>query len=89
MDIDGDELFQYAVLHATALIGEAASRLSLESRLGHADIPWGDIIGTRNRIIHGYEQVKLDIVRAIATEKTVLLLENLEPLVPPPPESNT
>jgi uncharacterized protein with HEPN domain len=88
-DLDGDELFQYAVLHATALIGEAASRLSLESRQGHADIPWGDIIGTRNRIIHGYDQVKLDIVWAIATEKIVLLLENLEPLVPPPPESNT
>jgi len=88
-DLDGDELLQYAVLHATALIGEAASRLSLDFRQARSEIPWGDIIGTRNRIIHGYDQVKLDIVWAIATEKIVLLLESLEPLVPPPPESNT
>jgi uncharacterized protein with HEPN domain len=88
-DLDGDELLQYAALHATALIGEAASRLSLEFRQNHAEIPWRDIIGTRNRIIHGYDQVKLDVVWAIATEKITLLLENLEPLLPPPPESNT
>jgi uncharacterized protein with HEPN domain len=88
-DLDGDELFQYAVLHATALIGEAACRLSLEFRQAHSEIPWGDIIGTRNRIIHGYDQVKLDIVWAIATEKIVLLLEYLERLVPSPPELNS
>ena len=88
-DLDRDELFQYAALHATALIGEAASRLSLEFRQAHAAIPWGDIIGTRNRIIHGYDNVKLDVVWAIATEKVDLLLGQLEPLLPPPPESNT
>ena len=55
-DLDRDELLQYAALHATALIGEAANRLSAEFRQAHPEIPWGDIIGTRNRIIHGYDQ---------------------------------
>jgi uncharacterized protein with HEPN domain len=87
-DLDSDELLRSAVLYVIALIGEAASRLSEPFRLAHPDIPWGDIIGTRNRIIHGYDQVKLEIVWAIASEKVVLLLEQLEPLVPQPPESN-
>jgi uncharacterized protein with HEPN domain len=87
-DLDGDELLQFAVLHATALIGEAASRLSLEFRQDHPEIPWREIIGTRNRIIHGYENVKLDIVWDIAATKAVLLIEQLEPLLPPMPESD-
>jgi uncharacterized protein with HEPN domain len=88
-DLDHDELFQYAALHATALIGEAASRLSLEFRQATSVIPWREIIGTRNRIIHGYDQVKLDVVWAIATEKVAVLLEQLEPLLSQPPEANT
>jgi uncharacterized protein with HEPN domain len=85
-DLDSDDLLCYAVLHATALIGEAATRLSDAFRQAHPEIPWSDIIGTRHRIIHGYEQVKLDIIWTIATQKVVLLLEQLEPLVPQPPE---
>jgi uncharacterized protein with HEPN domain len=88
-DLDRDELLQFAVLHATALIGEAASRLSLEFRQDHSEVPWREIIGTRNRIIHGYENVKLDTVWDIAATKALLLIEQLEPLLPPTPESNT
>ena len=87
-DLDDDELLQYAVLHAIALIGEAANRLSPEFRQAHSDIPWGDIIGARNRIIHGYDRIKLEVIWGIATENVKLLLENLEPLLPQPPESN-
>jgi uncharacterized protein with HEPN domain len=86
-DLDRDELLQYAMLHAIALIGEGATRLSVEFRQAHPSVPWRDIIGTRNRIIHGYENVKLDIVWAIATEKVELLLEQSEPLLSPSPES--
>jgi uncharacterized protein with HEPN domain len=52
-ELERDELLQYAVLHAIALIGEGATRLSDEFRQAHDVIPWRDIIGTRNRIIHG------------------------------------
>ena len=38
-DLDHDDLLLYAVLHATALIGEAATRLSLEFRQDHPQIP--------------------------------------------------
>jgi uncharacterized protein with HEPN domain len=85
-EFDHDDVLQYAILHAIALIGEAATRLSPEFRQTHGEIPWRDIIGTRNRIIHGYDQVNLDIVWDIATTKVSLLLEQLEPLLPSPPE---
>ncbi len=87
-ELQRDEVLQYAVLHATALIGEAATRLSPEFRQANSEIPWGDMIGTRNRIIHGYAHVKLEIVWEIATTKVGLLLEQLEPQLPKPPESN-
>src|SRR5271166_4221296 len=76
-ELQNDELLQFAVFHAIALIGEAATRLSPEFRQAHSEIPWRDIIGTRNRIIHGYEKVKLDIVWEIATVKAGQLLEQL------------
>lgn len=84
-DLDRDDLLLYAVLHATALIGEAATRLSPEFRQDHPEIPWREIIGTRNRIIHGYDTVKIDIIWDIAATKVELLLGQLEPLLPPEP----
>ncbi len=58
-DLDRDELLQYATLHAIVLIGDGANRLSVEFQQAHPEIPWKDVIGTRNRIIHGYDNVKL------------------------------
>ena len=71
-ELEADEQLQYAVLHAILLIGEAASRLSPEFRQTASSIPWGEIIGTRNRIIHGYDRVKLDVIWDIATNKVQL-----------------
>jgi|SRR5271157_3013482 len=88
-DLDEDLMLQFAVLHAIAIIGEAANRLSPEFRQAHLTIPWGEVIGTRNRIIHGYNDVKLDIVWDIAAAKIHPLLEELEPLLPKPPEATS
>ena len=74
---DADTQLQYAVLHAIAIIGEAANRLSPSFRSLHPSIPWGDIIGTRNRIIHGYDLVNLDMIWQIATEKVTLILAEM------------
>lgn len=80
---------QFAVLHAIAIIGEAANRLSPDFRQVHRTIPWADIIGTRNRIIHGYNDVKLDVIWKVAVEKIHPLPEELEPLLPEPPEATS
>ena len=61
-DLERDEVLQLAVVRAVELVGEAASRVSQKVRSQNPDIPWQDIIGTRNRLIHGYDRVDLGIV---------------------------
>ena len=49
-----DEKTQDAVIRNLEIIGEAATKLSPELKTKHDEIPWGDIAGMRNRLIHGY-----------------------------------
>jgi uncharacterized protein with HEPN domain/predicted nucleotidyltransferase len=51
---------KFFVVHQVQTIGEAASRLSEELRLQHADIPWKEIISMRNKIVHGYHDVDIE-----------------------------
>ena len=50
------------------VIGEAANRVSNPFQEMHPNIPWASLIGTRNVIVHGYDQVKLQIVWEIIKE---------------------
>lgn len=65
---EGETAFMYdrktqdAVIRNLEIIGEAANKLSLELHSSQPDIPWADIIGMRNRLIHGYLTVDLNIV---------------------------
>ncbi len=56
-------LVQDAVIRRFLIIGEATKQLSAEIRAAHPEIPWGDIVGMRNRLIHVYFEVDLDRVR--------------------------
>ena len=78
-DLERDELLQYAALHAIALIGEAATRLSPDFLQAHPEIPWRDIIGTRHRIIHGYDQVKLNGPTALLRDARLGSGRSLQP----------
>lgn len=44
------------------IIGEAASHITRNAREANTQLPWDDIIGMRNRLIHGYFDVNLDVV---------------------------
>ena len=57
-----DKLKQYAIVRAIEIIGEAAKNLSQSFKNNHPQVNWKDIIGTRDRIIHHYFGVDLDIV---------------------------
>lgn len=58
----GDELIQDGVIRNLEIIGEAVAKLSPELKARHSDVPWGEIAGMRNRLIHGYISVNLEIV---------------------------
>lgn len=79
-DLD-DYLIANGVRHAIALIGEAASQVSDETRQQHAHIEWKNIIGMRNFVIHHYHRVSLDVVWDTATRSVNTLVTQLASIV--------
>ncbi|MGH8906009.1 MAG: HepT-like ribonuclease domain-containing protein [Egibacteraceae bacterium] len=51
-----------AILRRLAIIGEAAAQLGAAERALAADVPWGDIIGLRNRVAHDYDEIDWAII---------------------------
>lgn len=82
-DFQEDVLFQDGVIRRIEIIGEAARRLASETRIGLPQIPWGDIIGMRNRIIHEYDRIDLEIVWDVVHNDLPPLIAELEKIVPP------
>ncbi len=67
-----------ALVKEIEIIGEAASRISDESRKALPRIPWLQIIAMRNRLIHAYADVDLSIVWATLTSALPELMRELE-----------
>lgn len=57
-----DFRIHFAVTRALEIIGEATKRIPMEMREQYPDIPWRNMAGMRDRIIHGYDNVNLQIV---------------------------
>ena len=58
--LETDELLQVWMVHHLQIIGEASAQLSKEFKKKHSDIPWQQIIGLRNIIVHEYFAIDLD-----------------------------
>ena len=71
-----------AVLHQFLVMGEAVKRLSAEFRARHPHIPWKDVAGMRDRLIHGYDQIDFDVVWEAAKVEVPRFLTLLRPLLP-------
>ncbi len=61
-DLDTDRKLSLAIVRLLETIGEAANGVSLEYRQAHSNLPWSGMISMRNRLIHGYFDVNLDVV---------------------------
>ena len=79
----GSRLHQNAVIRSLEVVGEAAGRVSSSFRARHPQIPWRDITGMRNRLIHGYGDVRIEMVWMAARDKLPELIAALQPLIPP------
>jgi len=71
----------FAVVRAIEVIGEAAGRVSHDTRALAPDVPWNAIAGMRNRLIHGYFDIDTEIVWKTVTEEIPTLLPGLRALV--------
>ena len=80
-DLDRDEMLTLALVRLLEIVGEAAKNVSPTIKAGNPHIPWKQIGGTRDRLIHGYFNVDLDIVWAIITQDLPPLVAALEQLV--------
>ncbi len=76
-DLDKDRTLELALTRLVEIVGEAAAKVSQETRGKHPHIPWPEIIGLRNRLIHGYDAVDLDILWEIIKSDLPPLVEDL------------
>ncbi len=81
-----DAMLRSAVERQIEIIGEAAGRLSGGFRAAHPEIPWQRIIAQRNVLIHDYGEIDHQRVWKLVMEYIPRLIEQMEPLVPEPPE---
>lgn len=77
-DLGRDRMLVLALVKEIEIIGEAASRISDESRKALPGIPWPKIIAMRNRLIHAYADVDLSIVWDTLTGALPELARELE-----------
>ncbi len=80
-DMHRDRKLQLALVSLLAMIGEAANRVSPEARGKASGIPWPQIIGIRNRLIHAYDQIDYDVLWDVITDDLPPLISQLERLL--------
>jgi uncharacterized protein with HEPN domain len=79
-ELDTDRMLLFALVRAIEIIGEAANKVSDETRSIAAGIPWKAIIGMRNRLIHAYFDINPDMLWVSATVEIPAVLVQLKAL---------
>jgi len=79
-ELDQDRMFAFALVRCIEVIGEAAARVSSETKAGYASIPWAHVIGMRNWLIHAYFDISLDRLWDTITDDLPPLIAELEKL---------
>jgi len=76
-----NRMMQNAVMRSFEVVGEAARRVSPEFREAHPELPWRLMGDFRNKLIHDYFGLDLDIIWTTATEDAPRLLVQIEGLI--------
>ena len=82
--IEADETAQLALARLLEIVGEASRGVSPAYQQAHAEIPWAAIGGLRNRLVHAYFDIDLDVLMDIAQKDLPALIERLERLLAQP-----
>jgi len=75
-------LHQNAAIRSLEVLGEAAGKISAATQAAHPEIPWREITGIRHRLIHGYADVRLDLVWTVLRDHLGGLIAQLAKIVP-------
>ena len=61
-DLDSDRMLQLALVRLVEVVGEAAARVTPVGQQRYGQIPWTAAKGMRNRLIHGYDKIDLNVL---------------------------
>ena len=77
-DFDADENFFLAQVKRVEVVGEAASRLTPDTRGSIPEVPWTAVAAMRNRLVHAYHEMSKDIVWSAIEIEFPKLVESVE-----------
>lgn len=80
-DLDEDLTFNLALTRLIEIIGEAANRVPEGFQEDHPEIPWMEIVGMRNRLIHGYDEVDFDFLWNVVRNDLPRLIKQLNKIL--------
>ena len=76
------QLHQNAVIRSLEVLGEAAGKVSAATQAAPPEIPWREITAMRHRLIHGFGEVRLDLVWMVVRDRLGPVITKLVGLVP-------
>ena len=79
--LDDEWVTTLALVRLLEVIGEAANRVPENEQRQHSEIPWVQIVGMRNRLIHGYDSIDLDILWQVLTQDLPPLIKALQQII--------
>ena len=77
-DLDSDAMLRMALTRAVEIFGEAAAQVSEAGRLELPGVPWAQIVGMRNRLVHAYFDINRNILWDTVQLALPPLLERLK-----------
>lgn len=77
-ELSRNRVLELALVRLVEIVGEAANRLPIEDQERYASIPWKAIVGMRNRLVHGYDAIDLDVLWDTVRIDLPQLIEELE-----------
>jgi uncharacterized protein with HEPN domain len=80
-DLLRDRVLALALVRCLEIIGEAASKVSPATRGEYPSVPWVDIIGMRNRLIHAYFDIDISLIEQTVTGDLPTLIDRLKAIV--------
>ena len=80
-DLQYNRMLALALIKELEIIGEAANNISMDCQLQYSDVPWKDMIGMRNRLVHAYFGINYDIIWRTVTESLPVLLLDVQKII--------
>jgi uncharacterized protein with HEPN domain len=84
-DLETDHVWALGLIKCVEIIGEAAAQVSDETRVAAPKVPWREIVGMRNRLIHVYFDIDFDQVWSTVRHDLPALVKCLREICPDEP----